>query len=60
MRDAAERGLMPMKLSPAQVREVRQSSERGKDIARRLGVSTALVSMIRSGKVRKAVSAAAE
>ena len=44
------------KLSPDQVREVRASSERGTDIAQRLGVSRSLISYIRSGKIRTLVT----
>ena len=39
------------KLDLATARMIRESSERGIDLARRYGVSQALVSLIRSGKV---------
>jgi hypothetical protein len=41
------------KLTDAQVREVLASPERGVDVARRLGVSKSLVSLIRAGKRRE-------
>lgn len=43
------------KLSDAQVEDVRSSAESGVAIARRFGVSPALVSMIRSGQRRQMV-----
>lgn len=41
------------KLSDAQILDVIQSQESGTAVARRLGVSPALVSMVRSGQRRK-------
>lgn len=52
MQDAAKKGRLShrtAKLTPAQVAEVRASTERGADIARRLNVTANIISRIRRG-----------